>query len=93
MVKSSDLVSLFLCLLFLNAFIFFSLGYKGKDVPGEVRALKINTAYPKQVHIYVYVCVCVCIVHVCVFCVEIQREKSEKERERERGRGSGRGYI
>ncbi|XP_019850338.1 PREDICTED: lethal(2) giant larvae protein homolog 2-like [Amphimedon queenslandica] len=24
------------------------LGYKGKDVPGEVKALKINTAYPKQ---------------------------------------------
>ena len=68
MVKSSDLVSLFLCLLFLNAFIFFSLGYKGKDVPGEVRALKINTAYPKQVHIYVYVCVCMYCTCMCVLC-------------------------
>ena len=68
MVKSSDLVSLFLCLLFLNAFIFFSLGYKGKDVPGEVRALKINTAYPKQVHIYVYVCMCMYCTCMCVLC-------------------------
>lgn len=29
----------------------FSLGYRGKDVPGEVRTLEINPANPKQVSI------------------------------------------
>lgn len=27
----------------------FSLGYEGEEVPGEVRALEINSAMPQQV--------------------------------------------
>ena len=49
--------------------ILLSLGYKGKDIPGEVHTLDINPRDPKQV----CVCVCVCVrvrvrvrVRVCV---------------------------
>lgn len=38
----------------------FSLGYRGKDVPGEVRTLEINPANPKQVSIDHYIRTYVC---------------------------------
>ena len=34
--------------------IYFSLGYEGEEVPGEVKALEINPVMPQQVCHYVW---------------------------------------
>ena len=47
---------LILIILTLFVFLLHSLKYSGHDVPGQVRTLDINPAYPKQVK---YRCVCV----------------------------------
>ena len=50
--------TVFCCGVSISVFICISLKYKGKDIPGEVRALSINPVYPKQVRLYVMIMPC-----------------------------------
>ena len=54
---SSSYVSDSLCTINVVTVATFSLGYEGEEVPGEVKALEINTVMPQQV----------CPVYQCIY--------------------------